>query len=252
MAHPEALLTATLRLADTALILGHRLSEWSARAPTLEDDIALSNMGLDLIGQARLFYDYAGKVEGKNRSEDDFAYLRDDQGYRNVLLVEQPNGDFAFTMVRQMLYAAFTLPYMQTLMQSADTTLAAIATKAEKELAYHLRHSSEWVIRLGDGTEESHRRAQAAVDELASYIDELFETDAGDKTLIDAKILPDPASLKATFDETLRQVLQQATLGLPPRPGSQRGGRNGRHSEHLSRLLAEMQSLHRAHPGAVW
>jgi ring-1,2-phenylacetyl-CoA epoxidase subunit PaaC len=250
--HRDALLTATLRLADTALILGHRLSEWSARAPTLEDDIALSNMGLDLIGQARMFYDYAGAVEGKGRSEDDFAYLRDDQAYRNLLIVEQPNGDFAVTMVRQMFYAAFAHPFMQAMMQSSDSTLAAIAAKSEKELAYHLRHSSEWVIRLGDGTDESHRRAQAGVDDLAHYIDEFFDTDAGDKALIAAGILPDPVALKPTFETTIQRVLQQATLAMPARRGHQRGGRDGLHSEHLSLLLAEMQSLHRAHPGAVW
>ena len=167
----------TLRLADTALVLGHRLSEWAASAPTLEEDIALANLALDLIGQARLFYEYAGKVEGKGRDEDALAYLRDDRDYRNLLIVEQPNGDFAATMVRQFLYAAFAGPYFAALAKSNDATLAAIAAKAEKEMAYHLRHAGEWTIRLGDGTAESRARAQAALHDLAIYIDEFFEVD---------------------------------------------------------------------------
>jgi ring-1,2-phenylacetyl-CoA epoxidase subunit PaaC len=174
------LATYALRLADNALVLGHRLSEWSGRAPTLEEDIALSNLGLDLIGQARMLYDFAGKAEGKDRSEDDLAYLRGDREYLNLLLVEQPNGDFAMTMVRHLLYAAFAAPFATALKTSADETLAAIGAKAEKEMAYHLRHAAEWVIRLGDGTDESHARAQAAVDALTPYVNEMFETDAVD------------------------------------------------------------------------
>jgi ring-1,2-phenylacetyl-CoA epoxidase subunit PaaC len=258
----DALFTFTLRLADNALVLGHRLSEWSGRAPTLEEDIALSNLGLDLIGQARMLYDHAGQVEAaltgagkgevKARTEDDLAYLRDDRGYRNLLLVEQPNGDFAFTMVRHLIYATFAHPFMQALAGSTDATLAAIAAKAEKELAYHVRHAAEWVIRLGDGTDESHARAQAALDELMLYADELFETDAGDRALIAAGVSPDPATLRPAFEAALAQVLAEATLTPPRRGFGQTGGRNGVHSEHLSRMLAEMQSLHRAHPGAIW
>jgi ring-1,2-phenylacetyl-CoA epoxidase subunit PaaC len=246
------LLTATLRFADTALVLGHRLSEWAGRGPTLEEDIALSNLGLDLIGQARMFYDYAGKLEGAGRDEDALAYLRTDRDYLNLLLVEQPNGDFAFTMVRHLLYSAFALPYFAALVSSKDETLAAIAAKAEKEMAYHLRHSGEWVIRLGDGTAESQARAQDALDELVTYAGEMFTVDDGDHSLIDAGILPDPRLVRAAYDATLEPVMAEATLVLPDVTHGQSGGRDGLHSEHLSRMLAEMQSLHRAHPGAVW
>jgi ring-1,2-phenylacetyl-CoA epoxidase subunit PaaC len=246
------LLTATLRLGDNALVLGHRLSEWTGRGPTLEEDIALANLGLDLIGQARLLYDYAGRLEGKGRDEDALAYLRTDREYLNVLLVEQPNGDFAFTMVRHLLYSAFALPFFKALMASQDETLAAIAAKAEKEMAYHLRHSGEWVVRLGDGTQESQARAQAALDELTPYAAELFGVDAGDQALIDAGVLPDPRLLRADVDATLEHVLAEATLTLPPAAHHQSGGRDGLHSEHLGVMLAEMQSLHRAHPGATW
>jgi ring-1,2-phenylacetyl-CoA epoxidase subunit PaaC len=246
------LLTYTLRLADTALVLAHRLCEWIARAPTLEEDIALANLGLDLIGQARLLYDYAGKVEGKGRNEDALAFLRDDRAYRNLLLVEQPNGDFAVTITRQFLYAAFMHPLWRAMTASKDETLAGIAAKAEKEIAYHLRHAAEWLIRLGDGTEESHARAQAALEGLAIYIDEMFERDAADHALIEAGIAPDPASLRPAFEATLGEVLGEATLCRPEVAHGQSGGRDGLHSEHLGPLLAEMQVLHRAHPGATW
>ena len=246
------LLAYTLHLADTALVLGHRLSEWAARAPTLEEDIALGNLALDLIGQARLFYDYAGKVEGSGRDEDALAYLRDDREYRNLLIVEQPNGDFAATMVRQFLYAAFAGPYFAALAKSTDATLAAIATKAEKEMAYHLRHAGEWTIRLGDGTAESHARAQAALDDLAIYVPEFFEVDSVARAMIEAGVAPDPQDIRAKFDATLAHVFVEATLTAPEVMHGQSGGRLGRHTEHLGHLLAEMQSLHRAHPGAVW
>ena len=246
------LFTYVLGLGDDALVLGHRLSEWTGRGPTLEEDIALANLGLDLIGQARLLYDYAGRIEGKGRSEDDLAYLRDDRDYRNALLLEQPNGDFAFTMVRQLIYAAFAHPLHKALTGSSDETLAGLGAKAEKEMAYHLRHAAEWVIRLGDGTDESHARAQAAVDELMIYAGELFEVDPPLRALIDVGIAVDPASLKATFDQTIREILAEATLTLPKPAFPQSGGRRGVHSEHLSPMLAEMQSLHRAHPGATW
>jgi ring-1,2-phenylacetyl-CoA epoxidase subunit PaaC len=248
----QPLFAYTLRLADNALVLGHRLSEWTGRGPTLEEDIALANMGLDLIGQARMFYDYAGKVEGNGRDEDALAYLRDDRDWRNVLLVEQPNGDFAMTMVRQLIYAAHAHPFMTALIQSRDETLAGIAAKAEKEMAYHVRHSSEWVIRLGDGTEESHLRAQAAVNDLMIYAGELFEADTVERALVDIGVAVDPAKLRAAFDETIEHVLAEATLAMPKLGHPQTGGRSGLHSEHLSRMLAEMQSLHRAHPGAMW
>src|SRR6266540_2777225 len=171
------LFSYTLRLADDALVLGHRLSEWCGHAPVLEEDLALANMALDLIGQARSLYAYAGEVEGRGREEDALAYLRDAREFRNVLLVEQPNGDFAATIVRQLLYAAFAAPYFAALAQSSDTTLAAIAAKATKELAYHVRHCAEWTIRLGDGTDDSHERAQAALDDLWRFTGEMFEAD---------------------------------------------------------------------------
>src|SRR3954471_19272353 len=184
-----------LRRADDALILGHRLSEWCGHAPMLEEDMALANMGLDLLGQARELYSYAAKVEGKGNDEDMFAYLRDVRQYRNLLLLEQPNGDFARTMVRQFFYAAFADPCWRAMMQSKDATLAAIAAKSEKESAYHLRHASEWVIRLGDGTEESHARAQAAVDDLWAYTGELFEVDAAERGLIEQGVVICPEIL---------------------------------------------------------
>jgi ring-1,2-phenylacetyl-CoA epoxidase subunit PaaC len=203
----------------------------------MEEDMALANMGLDLLGQARELYSYAAKVEGRDNDEDKFAYLRDVRQYRNLLLLEQPNGDFARTMVRQFFYAAFADLYWRAMMNSSDPTLAAVAAKSEKESAYHLRHSSEWIVRLGDGTEESHRRAQAAVDRLWPYTHELFEGD-----------VPREAWLAA-----VDAVLTEATL---TRPEGARfhptGGRKGVHTEHLSYLLAEMQVLHRAHPGASW
>lgn len=248
----NALFIYTLRLADNALVLGHRLSEWVSFGPTLEEDIALGNLGLDLIGQARMLYDYAGTVEGKGRDQDALAYFRDDKDFRNVLLVEQPNGDFANTIMRHFFYTAYALPFFRALMQSKDEMLANIAAKAEKEIAYHLRHASEWVIRLGDGTAESHKRAQLAADELMAYTPELFEVDFADQTLIATGIAPDPNALRPEFNRTLQTIFSEATLQLPAAGFAQTGGRAGVHSEHLSHMLNEMQSLARAHPGAVW
>jgi ring-1,2-phenylacetyl-CoA epoxidase subunit PaaC len=242
----------TLRLADNALVLGHRLSEWVGHAPVLEEDLALGNLGLDLIGQARSLYTYAGEIEGKGRDEDALAYLRDTPDYRNVLLVEQPNGDFAATMMRQLFYSAYAHPFFEALQTSRDATLAAIAAKAVKEMAYHVRHSAEWVIRLGDGTEESHRRAQAAVDDLWTYSGELFEVDAVERALIEAGVAPDPAALRAIFDRTIDTVFDEATLRRPAAGFMQSGGRDGRHSEHLGYILTELQFLQRSHPGAKW
>ncbi len=242
----------TLRLADNALVLGHRLSEWVGHAAVIEEDLAFGNMGLDLIGEARTLYTYAGEVEGQGRDEDKLAYLRDANDYRNILLVEQPNGDFAATMVRQLLYAAFAYPYFEALMRSKDETLAAIAAKAAKEMAYHLRHSAEWVIRLGDGTDESRARAQAALEELWPYTAELFEVDQVERALIEAGVAVDPASLRAGWDKTIDDVLAEATLTRPQDGFMQSGGRTGRHSEHLGFILAELQFLQRAYPGATW
>lgn len=241
-----------LRLADTALVLGHRLSQWSARAPTLEEDIALSNLALDLIGQSRLFYAHAGLIEGKGRDEDGLAYLRDETDYRNLLIAEQPNGDFAATMARQLFFAGYAEPYYAALTRSKDETLAAIGAKAAKEMAYHWRHSAEWIIRLGDGTAESHARAQAGIDDLAIYVDEMFTPDEAERAMIAAGIAPDPALLRASFDAEIGAVLAEATLKTPRYANGQGGGRAARHTEALGTMLAEMQSLHRAHAGAVW
>jgi ring-1,2-phenylacetyl-CoA epoxidase subunit PaaC len=242
----------SLRLADTALINGHRLSEWCGHAPVLEEELALANIALYLIGQSRPLYAYAGEVEGKGRDEDQLAYLRDVASYRNLLMVERPNGDFAVTILRQLLMSAFMHPFWEATTRSSDSTLAAIAAKAVKEVAYHLRHCGEWVVRLGDGTEESHRRMEEALDELWSYTGELFETDAVDQALIASGVAVDPATLKPSFDATLDRWLVDATLKRPGDGWMQTGGRQGRHSEHLGHVLAELQYLQRTYPGATW
>ena len=241
-----------LRRADDALILGHRLSEWCGHAPAMEEDMALANMGLDLLGQARELYSYAAKAEDNGNDEDTFAYLRDVRQYRNLLLLEQPNGDFARTMVRQFFYAAFADLYWRAMMKSKDATLAAIAAKSEKESAYHLRHSSEWMVRLGDGTEESHRRAQTAIDDLRDYTGEMFEVDDSERGLIEEGVAVDPATLRSQWLATVSNVLQEATLVQPKGDWMQQGGRSGRHSEHLGHLLSELQSMQRTFPGAAW
>lgn len=247
------LLLGTLRLADTMLVLGHRLSEWTGQAPMLEEELALANAALDYIGQARSLYDHAARIEGKGRTEDDLAYLRDAPEYRNWLIAELPNGDFARTVLRQFLVAAFLQPFWRALAQSKDETLAAIAAKAEKEAAYHLRHAGEWVIRLGDGTEESHRRMAEALEDLWPYTGEMFEADAADQALIADGLAPDPAALRPGWEAMVARVLDEATLAMPA-PGAwmQSGGRRGVHTEHLGHLLAVMQHLPRSYPGAVW
>jgi ring-1,2-phenylacetyl-CoA epoxidase subunit PaaC len=246
------LLTYCLRHADNALVLGHRLSEWTGKAPMLEAELALANLGLDLIGQARSLYTLAGEVEGAGRDEDALAYRRDVGGFRNVLLVERPNGDFAHTMARQLLFAAFMHPLWQKLAGSGEPRLAAIAAKAEKEMAYHVRHSSEWVIRLGDGTAASRARAQAAVEALWPYTGELFEADAAERTLIAAGVAVDPTDVRPAWEATLGEVLAEATLTRPADGWMQTGGRTGRHTEHFGHLLAELQFLPRAYPDARW
>ena len=246
------LLSYVLGRADDALILGHRLSEWTGHAPILEEEMALANLALDLIGQARLLYEYAGVIEGAGRGEDDFAYFRDPPQFRNLLLVEQPNGDFAMTMLRHFLYAAFADPYWRAMMASADATLAAIAAKAEKEMAYHLRHAADWVIRLGDGTAESHRRLESALATLWPFTGEMFRAEAGEAALIAAGIVIDPATLRPTWEATIGRVFTEAGLTRPACDGWQSGGRRGRHSEALGHLLATLQHLARSHPGAKW
>ncbi len=247
-----ALLAYILRLADDQLVLGHRLSEWVGSAPLLEEELAIANMGLDLIGQARALYAYAGAVEGRGHGEDHFAYLRDVPHYANALLVELPNGDFAFTMARQFLYAAFMEPFWTAMAGSGDTTLAALGTTAKTELAYHRRHCAEWLVRLGDGTEESHRRAQDAIDLLWPYTGELFEVDETLRGLIERGMAPDPAALHDGWLRNVGTVLAEATLAHPDGGWMQTGGRTGRHLEHLGYLLAELQYLQRAYPGAEW
>jgi ring-1,2-phenylacetyl-CoA epoxidase subunit PaaC len=241
-----------LRRGDDALILGHRLSEWTGHAPILEEELALANIALDLIGQARALYAYAAEREDPTRTEDHYAYLRDAPQYRNLLLAELPNGDFAFTIVRQFFYAAFAHVYWQAMTRSADETLAAIAARSEKECAYHLRHASEWLIRLGDGTNESHRRAQDAVDALWPYTGEMFDTDPTEQALITEGIAADPVPLHTAWTATIDRVLDTAILTKPAGAWMQNGGRAGRHTEHLGHLLAEMQHLQRTYPGATW
>lgn len=244
------LVLALLRRADDALVLGHRLSEWTGHAPTLEEELALANLALDLIGQARALYQYAGGLCGQ--SEDALAYLRDAGAYRNCLLVEQPNGDFACTIVRHVLFSAFIDPFWRAAVGSRDETVAAIAAKAVKESAYHLRHAGEWLVRLGDGTEESHRRAQDAVDLLWPFTGEFFEVDAAEQAMVDAGVMPDTALLREAWTSGVRKLLARATLTVPERGWTQSGGRRGVHSEHLGHLLAEMQVLPRTYPGADW
>ena len=241
-----------LRRADDALVLGHRLSEWIGHGPMLEEEMALGNIGLDLIGQARSLYAYAAELEGAGNDEDKYAFLRDAPQYRNLLLAEHPNGDFGQTMVRQLFYSAFADPYWRAMTASCDETLAAIAAKSEKESAYHLRHSSEWVIRLGDGTKESHERAQDAVDQLWGYTGEMFECDAAERTLVEGRTIIDPATLRDAWNHTVGSVLSRATLTRPETQWMQSGGRSGRHSEHLGLLLSVMQHTQRTYPGASW
>ncbi|MEZ4890756.1 MAG: 1,2-phenylacetyl-CoA epoxidase subunit PaaC [Crocinitomicaceae bacterium] len=241
-----------VRLGDDSLILGHRLSEWCGHGPILEEDIALTNFALDLIGQAQSILEYAGKVEGNGKSADDLAYLRYEHEFRNALLVEQPNGDFGVTMMRQFLFDAFRKPLFEALTKSKDEQIAAIAEKSLKETRYHLKHSSEWVIRLGDGTEESHSRVQDALDQLWRYTDELFYEDNVDAELQAAGIIPKMADIKAEWSKTVTAVLEEATLTIPDNGWSYGKGRTGLHSENLGYILADMQYLQRAYPGATW
>ncbi|THH34711.1 phenylacetate-CoA oxygenase subunit PaaI [Aliishimia ponticola] len=240
-----------LRLGDNALVLGHRLSEWCGHAPVLEEDIALANVALDLIGQTQLWLELAGEAEGEGRSADDLAFLRDAWDFRNALLVEQPNGDFGQTMMRQFLFDAWHKPYLTALTGAKDDKIAAIADKAVKEVTYHLERSSDVVIALGDGTDESHGRMQTALDRLWPYVGELFIPDAVDAAL--PGIAPDMDKVRSSFDTTLASVMNDATLTVPDSNFAHKGGRTGaRHSEHLGHMLTQMQWLQRAYPGATW
>jgi ring-1,2-phenylacetyl-CoA epoxidase subunit PaaC len=242
-----------LRLADNELVLGHRLTEWSSRAPTLEEDIALSNIALDLMGQARSLYaDACTLAGGEGRDEDQLAFLRDAHEFLNVQLVERPNGDFADTMARQLCYSAFAVPLWEGLAGSKDGELAGIAAKAEKECAYHLRHSSEWVIRLGDGTRESRERMQRAIDDIWMFTGELFEVDDVDRAMAADGIAVDPSTLRPAWNNTVGDVLAVAKLMRPTNGWMISGGRHGAHTEQLGHMLAQMQFLKRAYPGATW
>lgn len=241
-----------LRLADSSLVLAQRLGEWVGHAPALEEDLGLANVSLDLLGQARLLLAHAGELEGKGRGEDELAFLRGESEYLNVTLVEQPNGDFGLTIARQFLFDAWQLGMYEAMQQSADARLAAIAVKALKETRYHLRYSGGWLVRLGDGTEESHHRAQQALERLWPFVNELFATDDVDREAARAGLGPEPGALEAGWSQRVDEVLAQATLARPERTHFTWFGKQGRHGEHLGYLLAEMQSLHRAHPGATW
>jgi ring-1,2-phenylacetyl-CoA epoxidase subunit PaaC len=241
-----------LRLGDDRLVLGHRLSEWCGHAPILEEDIALANIALDLIGQATLYLHLAAETEGKGRSEDALAYFREAIEFRNVQLVELPIGDFAFTIMRQFLFDAFSFHQLEELQKSANTELAGIAAKGYKEVRYHLRHSSEWVQRLGDGTEESHARAQKALDDLWRFTGEMFQADEIDDRLLAAGIAPDLRKIEPKWNAVVSDVLRRATLTVPESGHMMSGGRQGRHTEYLGHMLSEMQIVARSHPGAEW
>lgn len=252
MDRKEALIQFCLRRADDTHVLGHRLGEWCGHGPVLEEDLALSNVALDLVGQARNYLTYAGQLEGKERDEDDLAFLRGEREYLNCKLVEQPNGDYAHTIVRGFLFDAWHLPFQEGLAKSTDETIAAIAAKAVKEVTYHLKRDSEWLIRFGDGTAESHKRAQDAVNDLWTFTGELFESDDVYTELVKAGIAPDMAPIKAAFDKTVDAVLAEATLQRPADGFMATGGRHGKHTEHMGYILADMQYMQRAFPGAEW
>lgn len=241
-----------LRLGDSGLILGQRLSAWLGHAPVLEEEMATGNVALDLVGQARSWLTLAGEVEGRGRDADRLAYFRDAFDYRNVLLVERPNGDYAATIMRQFLFDAFHHPLLEQLAGSADQAIREVAAKSVKEVDYHLRRSSEWVIRMGDGTEESNARIQAALDDLWMYTGEMLTPDTVDDALLEAGIGVDLEQVNDVWHDRVRNVIRQATLTLPDESWMQQGGKQGRHTEHLGYLLAEMQFLPRAYPDARW
>lgn len=241
-----------VRLGDDHLILGHRLSEWCGHAPMLEEDLALPNIALDLIGGARVLFSYAGEREAAGRDEDAIAFGRDGTGYRHILLAERPNGDFAYTMLRQFFFAAFMHPFWDAMQHSRDHLLAGHAAKAVKEYAYHVRHCGAWVIRLGDGTAESAARLQAALDDITPFVGEMFEMDDLYTRLVTAGIAPDLAPVRAIFDHTVTTTFDAAMLGAFDPAFSHSGGRYGRHGEALGHLLAEMQFMQRTYPGLEW
>lgn len=248
----EALYNYALRIGDNALILSQRLSEWCSNAPFIEEDLALTNFALDMIGRAQVALRYAGELEGKGKTEDILAYRRSERQYYNNQIAEMPNGDFGYTMVRQLFISAFELYFFTELQQSKDATLAAIAAKTLKEVKYHLAHAEDWVIRLGDGTEESHAIVQEAVNKLWMYTGEMFEMDETDKLLLAEGIAVNMEGLRPMWKDHIRGVLNEATLKMPEDGYMQTGSRKGIHTEHLGHLLSEMQYLQRAYPDAQW
>ena len=248
----KSLFEYCLRLGDTSLILGHRLSEWCGHGPILEEDIAMANIALDLLGQARIILTYAGEVEGRKRDEDTLAFHRDERNYRNLLITEQPNGDYGQTIMRQFLFSAYAYFLYKELKNSRDKTLAAFAERSLKEVAYHLRHSSGMVIRLGDGTEESHQRMVNAIEELWMYTGDMLEQDEADEELIKAGIAVDLKKIFPLWENKVKEVFKEATLEIPQNVFMQHGSRKGIHTEHLGYILAEMQSLPRMYPEAKW
>ncbi|MGN6610227.1 MAG: 1,2-phenylacetyl-CoA epoxidase subunit PaaC [Angustibacter sp.] len=239
-----------LALGDDALVLSQRCGQWITRSPQLEEDVAIANIGLDLLGQARTLLAYAGTADG--RSEDDLAYLRDAEAFTNVRLVELPNTDFAVSMARLLVFAAYQRALYSRLASSADETLSGVAAKAVKEVTYHLDHASEWVLRLGDGTDESHRRMQAGLETVWPYVDELFDGGHVDPQLVAEGVAVEPSSVRDEVLEVVRGVVAEATLTLPDAPPAPGAGRRGEHTPALAEMLDEMQGLHRAHPGATW
>ncbi|MBL4624586.1 MAG: phenylacetate-CoA oxygenase subunit PaaC [Flavobacteriales bacterium] len=252
MSEQEALFDYCLRLGDSSLIVGHRLSEWCGHGPILEEDIAIINVSLDLVGQARTVLAYGGKVEGKGRSEDDLAYLRDVKFYRNHLICEQPNGDYGRTIVRQFLFDSFHYFFLKELVNSTDEFLAAYAEKSLKEVTYHLQHSTKWMLRLGDGTEESHKRVQEPLDDLWRFTGEFFQINEVDEVLVAKGIAVDLTKIQPLWEQLVKEVIEEATLIVPTNDWKQFGGKEGRHTEHLGFILAQMQFLPRAYPDAKW
>ena len=248
----KALNSYCIALGDDSLILGHRLSEWCSNGPFLEEDLALTNVALDFMGRSRMFYGYAAELDANGRTEDDIAFLRDCREYRNLLINELPNGDFAFTLARQLMIDVYDVGFFTELAKSQDEMLAAIAAKAIKESRYHLRRSEDWIKRLGDGTDESHRRAQDAFNQLWAYWPEMFEMSVDEQQLLAAGIAVDKSTLKAGWVSSMHAILLEATLSIPGDDVSIGGGRDGVHTEHLGFLLAEMQFLQRAYPGQQW
>jgi ring-1,2-phenylacetyl-CoA epoxidase subunit PaaC len=242
----------TLRIADDCLVLSHRLAQWSSWAPTLEDDVALTNIALDLLGQARATYARTAELDGTGRSEDDYAFMRDEREFVNCLLVEQENGDFATTILRQLLCSTYQLAQWQALTASTDAQVAAVAARAVKETAYHRDHATDWTLRLGDGTDESHRRMESALAALWPFTTELFESDAVTREGAAVGVGPDPAALRPAWDAYVNRVLGDATLAIPHTSWRPSGGRQGLHTEPFGYMLAEMQHLHRSFPGVTW